>query len=76
MKASVSSTQIGFSWDEGSIGDGSSAWDSCPTPKADWDGMLDNCEENGIKKIEHQFEESVNRSPEQLMVLSYGVFFP
>ena len=27
------------------------------------------------QKIEHQFEEGVNRSPEQLMVLSYEVFF-
>ena len=27
------------------------------------------------QKVEHQFEESMNRSPEQLMALSYGVFF-
>ena len=74
MKASIASTEIGFSWDEGSVGGGSSAWDRCPMPKADWDAMLDNYEEKWDKN-EHQFEESVNRSPEQLMVLSYGVFF-
>ena len=51
VKALVVSTEIGFSWDEGSVGGGSSAWDVCPTPKADWDAMLDNCEENGIRKL-------------------------
>ena len=27
------------------------------------------------QKVEHQFEENMDRSPKQLMVMSYGVFF-
>ena len=36
--------------------------------------MLDSYERTG-SEIEHQFEENMDRSPKQLMVMSYGVFF-
>ena len=50
MEASVNSTEIGSCWgsaDKGLVGDKSSAWDSSPTPEADWDAMLDNYEKMG-----------------------------
>ena len=52
MEASITSTKIGSCWgsvDKGLVGDESSAWDSSPAPKADWDAMLDNYEKTGLE---------------------------
>ena len=53
-EVSIISTEIGSFRgiaDGGSVGVESSAWDSSPTPKLDWDAMLDNYEKKGIRKL-------------------------
>ena len=75
LEASVGSTKIGSSWwsaDEGSVADELNAWDNSSAPRADWDAMIDNCEERG-STVECHFEKEMNCLPEQLMVSFYGV---
>ena len=77
LEASVVSTKIGSSWgsvDEGLVDAKLNTWDNSSTPRADWDAMVDNCEERG-SEVEYHFEEKMNCLPEQLMVSSYGVSF-
>ena len=48
LEASVVSTKIGSSWgsaNEDSIGAESNVWDNNSAPRADWDAIVDNCEE-------------------------------
>ena len=76
LEASIGSTKIGSSWgsaDEGLVDAELNAWDNSSTPRADWDAMVDNCEERG-SEVEYHFDEKTNCLPEQLMVSSYGVF--
>ena len=41
---------FGRSADEGLVGADPNAWDNSSAPKADWDAMVDNCEERiGIR---------------------------
>ena len=50
VEVSVISTETGSfrgTAGGGSVGVESSAWDSSPAPKVDWDAMLDNCEKMG-----------------------------
>ena len=77
LEASVVSTGIGSFWgsaNECLIGAELNTWDNSSAPRADWDAMVDNCEERGLE-VEYHFEEKMNCLPEQLMVSSYGVFF-
>ena len=76
MEASFGSTKIGSFWgsaDEGLVDADLNAWDNSSASRADWDTMVDNCEERG-SKVEYHFEEKMNYLPEQLMVSIYGVF--
>ena len=66
LEASVGSTKIGSSWgsaDEGLVDAELNAWDNSSTPRADWDAMVDNCEERG-SEVKHHFEEKINCLPE------------
>ena len=52
LEALVGSTEIGSVWgsaDEGSVGAKSNAWDNSSAPRADWNAMVDNYEEKGLK---------------------------
>ena len=76
LEASIISIKIRSFWgsaDESSVGAESNAWDNSSTPRADWDAMVDNCEETGLE-VEYQFEKKMDYLPEQLMVLFCGVF--
>ena len=76
LEASVGSTEISSFWgsaDEGLVGAESNAYDNSSAPRADWDAMVDNCEEIGLE-VEYQFEKKMDYLPEQLMVLFCGVF--
>ena len=76
LEASVGSTEIGSFWglaDEGLVDADLNAWDNSSAPRADWDAMVDNCEETGLE-VEYQFEKKMDYLPEQLMVLFCGVF--
>ena len=76
LKALVISTKISSFWgsaDEGSVGAEPNAWDSSFAPRADWDVMVDNCEETGLE-VEYQFEKKTDCLPKQLMVSFCGVF--
>ena len=48
LDTSVVSTKIGSFWgsaDEGLVGANLNAWDNSSAPRADWDAMVDSCEE-------------------------------
>ena len=65
LEASIGSTEIGSSWgsaDEGLVDAELSAWDNSSAPRADWNAMVDNCEERGFK-VECHFEEKMNCLP-------------
>ena len=52
VEVSVISTEISSvcgSADGGLVGAESNAWDSSPTPKVDWDAMLDSYERMGLE---------------------------
>ena len=75
LRALVGSTKIGSSWgstDEGLVDAELNAWDNSSAPRADWDAMVDNCEERGLE-VEYHFEEKMNL-PRQLMVSFCEVF--
>ena len=62
LEASIGSTKIGSFWgsaDEGLVDADLNAWDNSSTPRADWDAMVDNCEERGLE-IEYHFEKRMN----------------
>ena len=76
LEASVVSIIIGSfgrSVDEGLVGVDPNTWDNSSAPRADWDAMVDNCEERGLE-VEYHFEERMNCLPRQLMVSFCEVF--
>ena len=76
LEALVVSTKIGSFWgsvDEGLVGADLNAWDSSSVRRADWDAMVDNCEERGLE-VEYHFEEKMNYLLGQLLVSFCEVF--
>ena len=76
LEASVVSTEIDSCWgsaDENLVDADLNAWDSSSAPVADWDAMVDNCEERG-SEVEYHFEEKMNCLPGQPMVSFCEVF--
>jgi len=62
LEALVGSNEIGSSWgstDKGLVDAELNAWDNSSTPRADWDAMVDNYEERGLK-VGYHFEEKMN----------------
>ena len=62
LEALVISTKIGSFWgsaDEGSVDADLNAWDNSSAPRANWDAMVDNYEERGLK-VGYHFEEKMN----------------
>jgi len=45
--------------DEGLVDADLNAWDTSSAPRADWDTMVDNCEERGLE-VKYHFEERKN----------------
>jgi len=76
LEALIGSTEIGSSWgsaDEGLVDAELNAWDNSSAPRADWDAMVDNCEERGLE-VEYHFEEKMNYLLGQLLVSFCEVF--